>query len=537
MRRHIPHIIAILVLGVGVMDIISAILPATLDRWKIIQDILPLGVIRTTRTLSLIGGIFLLYLGRALWNQKKRAWTLATLTLVVTLFFHLSKGLDIEETIISLIIIFILWYFRSLYFVESHRTKYISAILRSLIILIVLFVYTLGGYTLLKSSFFGTENIRSLRSEYIYDATGIGTDQLLPANRFAHWFENSISLFSVIAVLAAIAALFEPAFEKSLSTEEEKKQLLNLIGVKGEESSYFALMDDKSLWFDESRSSAIAYKKIGKYALILGEPIGENDLVGTSWQFQEKMIKLGGDTIWYNMRGTDLASKLGMIPVKIGEDAILSTMLFSLSGPALKDVRNAVSHTSKLGLNYVWYRMSEIPWGDLKLINDIYENWTRNKKIPPLTFSLGFYPFPVITEGLVLLVKDNSGLLLGVLSFFPYHQRKSYELDLMMRAKSTPSGVIESAIVHAVDYFKAIDVTELNLGMAPLSNIEFMGSNKLMSSIRNLLMSQFNKFYQYKSLAEFKKKFDPIWRPKYIYLKTNVMLPQALSVIASAHRK
>lgn len=105
MYRRIPRFISILVIGIGVMDIASSLIPAALYRWQIIRDFLPIEIIHTSRTLTLVGGIYLISLGRALWQQKKRAWFLTITTLILTLFFHLSKGLDIEETLVTAIIL------------------------------------------------------------------------------------------------------------------------------------------------------------------------------------------------------------------------------------------------------------------------------------------------------------------------------------------------------------------------------------------------------------------------------------------------
>lgn len=393
------------------------------------------------------------------------------------------------------------------------------------------------GYNLLHVYFTGSDNLRSLRNEYIYDTTGLGFDQIKAITRQARWFENSISLVSTIAVIAIIISLFEPAFEKSLPTQAEKNRLLTLLREHSHPVSYFALMPDKSLWFDDNESHAIAYKKIGKYVLVLGEPIGGSNILGTAWQFQEHTAKLGVETVWYNMTGADLATSLALTAIKIGEDAIIHPIDFTLSGPALKDVRNAVSHTQKLGLQYVWHNMASISYPELKSLNDLYDAWTLGKRVSAITYSLGFFPFPTIPEGLILLVKNQAGSCLAALSFFPYASLSGYCLDLMLRADSAPSGVMESALVEAINHFKTIGVFEFNLGMAPLSNIEFMGGNKFTSSIRNLLMSQFNKFYQYKSLALFKGKFNPIWQPKYIYLKSGSTLPSVLLALAAAHRK
>lgn len=536
MRSTVPKLISLMVVLIGIIDITSAVIPANLTRWIIVRDFLPIEIIHTSRTLTLLGGFYLVSLGRALYQQKKRAWQLTIMTLIATLVFHLSKGLDIEEVLFSALAIILLWYFKSLYFVESHRTLLLHAFIKSLMIILLLFIYMVTGYTVLHQSFSGTRTFQSYRREYIYDTTGVGKDQIFAINRFAHWFENSISFVSMVSLGASLLALFSPAFERSRPTKKDITDLIELLKNSQSDNAYFSLMNDKTIWFDDNRSHAVAYKKIGKYAIALGLPIGEENTIGTAWQFQEIITKLGGEIIWYNIEGSASASQLGLSTIKIGEDAVINVLDFTLVGSRLKDVRNAVSRNSKSNIYFQWTTMADITWQDLKLVDDLHRSWVNHKKISNLTFSLGFYPFPVLREGKILLAKDQAGNLLSVLTFFPYAQNRGYSLDFMMRSSIAPSGIIETSIVESIYHFRNEGIKYLNLGMAPLANIEFMGQTKLVSTIRNMLLTQFNKYYGYKSLHAFKEKFSPTWISKYIYVKKKASLPSALIAVASAHK-
>jgi phosphatidylglycerol lysyltransferase len=372
--------------------------------------------------------------------------------------------------------------------------------------------------------------------DYLHSSIGVGSDVLVARTAWARWFESSIGVVSGVAIILTLATVFAPAFQASTLTESDRSRLQALLaaGMHGE-SGYYALMADKHIWFDDSGSHAVAYHCQGTHCVAL-EPLGEPDEGGTMWQFQEVMTRRGYQVIWYGLAAASLAPKLQRRVVKIGESAVIRLQDFTLQGAKIADVRHAVTHIEREHVTFSWYRMDQIPYDLLADLEKLMGEWQHTKHAPRLTFTLGFYPFPLISEGQILLA-HHRGVLTAVLSFYPSGGGRGMVLDLMVKSPEASNGTIEAALAHAALHFQAVGFTELNLGMAPLADVTDTSEKPLVKKIRNVLFDRFNKFYQYKSLYRFKNKFVPEWQPRYLYVPDYVGLPAYLTSVMLAHLK
>ena len=71
-----------------------------------------------------------------------------------------------------------------------------------------------------------------------------------------------------------------------------------------------------------------------------------------------------------------------------------------------------------------------------------------------------------------------------------------------------------------------------NLGMAPLSGLEYRGTTSLWNKLGSFVFKNGGNFYNFLGLKNFKNKFNPEWKPKYIALSGSFGLPSTLNDIA-----
>lgn len=536
MRPFVLHGIAWAVALVGAIAVVSAFYPPALERAQFLRELIPLDILHLSRTLTLIFGFFLIVLSRGLAKRKKRAWTLSLLTLGATMIFHLVKGLDVEEFVLTAAAALVLGRYHAYYYVESDRLVVWTSLKRLLLIALVLTLYTALGYTVLRSAYQRPPTWETIGTDYLHQSIGVGRDVLVARTAWARWFESSISVVSGVAIMLTLATVFAPALQTATLSEADRARLHTLLksGEHGE-SGYYTLMMDKRVWFDDSGSHAVAYHCQGTHCVALA-PLGEADQGGTMWQFQEVMARRGYQVIWYGLEEAALAPKLHHVAVKIGESAVIDLTHFSLQGAKIADVRHAVTHIEREHVTFSWYAMDELPEHHLTELDQLYTKWQHAKHAPNLTFTLGFYPFPLIPEGQVL-VAEQKGALIAVLSFYPAGEGKGMVLDLMIHNPTASNGTIEAALAHAALHFQAEGQRELNLGMAPLADVTETGEQPLVKKLRNVLFDRFNRFYQYKSLYRFKNKFLPTWQPRYLYVPDYVGLPSYLTSVMLAHLK
>jgi phosphatidylglycerol lysyltransferase len=534
--------VACVVFFTGILNIYSSLFLHNFPRLKLLKELIPIGLIHTSRTFLLLAGVFLVSLSFNLLKRKRRAWAFAVVSIIVSIILHLTKGLNIEGSILLLLPLLLLIITRSLFRVESGREQVLRIWLQIFYVLLFLFMYSFFGFYLFQGQFSHKVTIINIINDYAFNTFGFGQDTLVPLSKATVWFTDSIAIVAFVSISYALFSLFLPVIEKYKVTDETKKKIRDIILKYSKNSvSYFMLMQDKRYYIDEESEFVLSYRISGGHSVILGDPISKNidELLSCTRLFLEDNERKGLKTVFYNT-SEDLKifyKKLGYKQMKIGEEAIIPTNTFSIEGSLMADIRHAVSRINREGGQFEWFSMDKIPWNVINDISALYDQWITDRKSPGLTFSLDYYPFPVEPDGYVLTIYSPANILWGVLSFFPYDNKQGMALDFMIRAKSSPPGIIESGIAEAAKYFKTHGILNLNLGLAPLADLEIKKDANIVDKIRNNIFEHFNQFYGYKSLFLFKKKFYPVWQHKYLAYKDSLDLPSTTSAILQVHLK
>lgn len=154
-----------------------------------------------------------------------------------------------------------------------------------------------------------------------------------------------------------------------------------------------------------------------------------------------------------------------------------------------------------------------------------------------MTFDLGCFDIAAIREHGVSIARNLDGHMEAFATWCPYAQGKGRCLD-MMRAREEARDVMDFLIVEAIDWFKARGVVEISLGNAPLANIDAeTGARDPTRQERavKFLFENFDRFYGYKSLFNFKKKYRPEWQGRYLAYRPGVSLALIGLAIAGVH--
>ena len=533
--KYTHRLVAIAIFFSGLLDVFSVFSLYSFQKLMFLENIFPMQVIGLSRTLTLLIGVFLLFLAQGLWRGKKRSWWLSVLLILVSIVLHLIKGFNYEESLILLIPLLILILSRPLFVIESSKIEFRGAFKTVVIIFILILVYSFFGFYFFQNDFNHPVTSENIIIDYSYSIFGIGHEALVPITRPAKWFARSISVFGFGMSVFALIILFSPLATSSLPTEEEKKKVRQLVLKQGKNStSYLCLMDDKRYFF--SNDCVVAYKISNGVAMILGDPIGDDyKIIECVNSFIEKMKRMDLVVAFINVSSShQFYPKMKM--VKYGEEAIINTNNFSLEGSSMAKIRHSVSHVEREGAVYLWHTMNDLPYNLLVDFEYLYDNWFFGKKTPRLTFSLNFYPLPVESEAHILSVYSPDQKLWGVYTFYPYRSGHAMALDIMAKGKGAPNGLAEAAITEAIKHFKELGIEEISLGTAPLASIEDETGN-IIEKGRELVFNKFNVLYNYKSLFSFKNQFNPLWEHRYLVYEKNSDISKIVLALISVHLK
>ena len=164
-----------------------------------------------------------------------------------------------------------------------------------------------------------------------------------------------MGLFGALALIAATIVLFQSQRADNALTGEDESAIRGLLELWGKNDSlgYFATRRDKSVVFAHSGRAAVTYRVEVGVCLASGDPVGDP----RAWrQAVDAWLGLCQTYGWApgvmgaSTEGARVYREAGLNALELGDEAILRTADFKLSGPDMRGVRQAVTRARRSGL-------------------------------------------------------------------------------------------------------------------------------------------------------------------------------------------
>jgi len=502
----------------GVILLFSGATPEPGSRLTWLRDFLPLPVIEISHFLGSLAGVGLLFLARGLQQRLDGAYLLTLALLGAGAVLSLLKGFDYKEALVLAVVFSVVlrsrrhFYRKALLISKRFTPGWIAAIF-----LVLLCSVWLG--------IFSYKNV-AYSKELWWRFTLYGD-----APRFLRATVGAIGA----ALFIAIASLLRPIPPESILPGMPDLERVRAI-VKGSRKTYahLALLGDKALLFSGNKTAFIMYGIEGRSWVAFGDPIGpEEEWTELTWRFHEICERHGGWTVFYEVGRGDphLYLDLGLTLLKIGEEARISLENFSLEGSNRRGLRRFHHKVEKEGCIFKIILPADIPsiLPDLQAISDA---WLAEKKTGEKRFSIGFFneeylkqcPAGIIQKGDKIIAFAN--LLLGA-------EKKELSADLVRYLPEAPNGVMDYLFVELMLWGKKEEYRWFNLGMAPLSGLETHALAPLWNRLGSFIFRHGEHFYNFQGVRQYKEKFDPEWKPRYLVSPGGLKVPRILVNIAS----
>ena len=300
-----------------------------------------------------------------------------------------------------------------------------------------------------------------------------------------------------------------------------------LVDAYGSDSlSFFALRRDKSYLFSPSRRAFLAYRVVAGTALVSGDPVGDEAEIDDLLAELRRIARASG---WrYAVVGAsdahlDRYRALGLKPVSMGEEAVLSPRDFSLEGRAIRKVRQSVSRLGKAGYTFRVVPADEVAPPLEAELEDVSASWRRGE--PERGFSMAIDDLHI--PGTVLaLAEDADGRVGGFLHLAPSPAGGGWSLSAMRRRPDAPNGLTEFLVVETLAWARETGASELSLNFCALT--DFLSPDRVKTPVervvrRGILLA--DNMFQLERLYSFNRKFFPEWRRRYICVERLTDLP------------
>jgi lysyl-tRNA synthetase class 2 len=516
-----PVFAAVAAALVGLVNIASTLTPNIRWRGHLLLEFEPVEAIRLFHALSLPAGAALLLVAPYLAKRRRRAMQTAVALMLALGVFDLLKGLDFEETILTWGVAVALIVSRDAFTVRHDPSTLRSAVWRVPVLAVVgLAVAMVAVWTGSHASFanVATETFDLLRY------------QPGPMH-FHHHIPIGVHMLEIGTLLMVAYVIFRPlAAPRTPPSPAARRVASDLVRAHGADTlAFFKLRADGHYIFSEDRRAFVAYAIENGVLLLSGDPVGPPEaipgLLGQVRQFaDDRGLKLGA--LGASEGLCPLYEGLGLHTMYVGDEAVVDVSRFSLEGRPIRKVRQSVTRLTKAGYAAEVHELRALDPSTMERVEEVVEIGRQGAPERGFSMAMDSLQGEHDHETLVVLARDETGAIRGVLHFVPCYGRPAVSLSFMRRDPSTPNGLTEFLVVKAIELLRDRGVEELSLNFAAFA--KWMHSpEKLLERWLGKLIALGNPFFQIESLYRFNAKFFPRWEPRFLVYEGTFGLPRA----------
>jgi lysyl-tRNA synthetase class 2 len=533
-----PVLVARLVALVGVVSVVSALVPAWRSRLALLAGIVPPVAPAAADAGAAAVGVLLVLLARGLRRGGRRAWWTAVGLVGAVIVLHLVKGLDVEEASLSTGVLVLLLLSRR-QFVAASPPRSLRTTL-AVAVSAVAFAIVLGF--LLLSMGAGVQSPTVTWAQRMVHATvglvGVPGPVIFRTPEAQEDASVSLVVLGATCLLTVLIVALRPPGGAHPLTPEEEDRLRDLLDRQDapDSLSYFALRRDRAVVFSPSGKAAVSYRLVGGVSLAAGDPIGDPEAwpgAIRAWLGEARGYGWTPAVLAASERAAGGYAREGLDALELGDEAIVDPTTFTTEGRSMRGVRQAVARTGRAGYRIRIDRVAELPPEELQSVRDAVASWRDGPVERGYSMALGRLGDPADGACVLVRASDRAGVLRGSLHFVPWG-RHGLSLDVMRRARDAENGTVELMVTGLLGEAARLGVLRVSLNFAVFRAVfargERLGAGPVLRLWRALLL-QVSRFWQIESLYRANAKYDPEWVPRFLCFARAGDLP-AVSVAA-----
>jgi len=275
----------------------------------------------------------------------------------------------------------------------------------------------------------------------------------------------------------------------------------------------------------------IAYQAHAGVAILLGDPIvpagSEREAMETYATASQRAGYI--PCAFSSSEALRQAMPEGWRSIVVAEDTIVDLPGLEFKGKAWGAVRTAINRAAREEIEFRMVRLEDEPWSVRAQVRAISEQWTGDKGLPEMRFTLGTVDDAMDSEVAVGIAVDGEGSLHGVTSWLPVYGPDGtvdgWTLDLMRRRDGGFGPVMEFLIGASAQHFSQAGHSFISLSGAPLVRTESTEATAIYS-VLDRLAELIEPLYGFRSLHKFKQKFNPRAEPMHLLYRDEGDLPR-----------
>ncbi|MFT9076702.1 bifunctional lysylphosphatidylglycerol flippase/synthetase MprF [Ethanoligenens sp.] len=497
------------------------------------------------QTLSVVVGCVLLFISYRLYKRVRMAYYITVCLLPLSALLHLYDATS-RWPLLPVVVIELLME-AVLLLLHRHFTRHADPItlrrgaLFALLCVALVLLNTGVGLFVMRHHFHGIATVwdavyQSLRLFVLMDISGASPKGL----RGLIFLRSAVVLYWA-SLAAAVLFILKPLVYQPIVSARDHARVRELLRKYGYNSlSYVDVEQDKRYYFGQTIEGFIAYVIEADTAVCVGDPIcREEDCAVMLLEFRQ-FCKQNDLSICFCQASEDwleIYKGMGFGAAKCGEEAAFELASYNIDGPKTAKVRRDVRSAARKGITVEEYRPQLARNAALEQeIWTVSQEWLSQKKSGELSFLLGSVGLDDPLDRRYFLARDHSGQVCAFVVFLPYVD--GYYADVTRHRRGTPAGVMESITLTAFDTFRREGVRWGSMGVAPLANTRTDTQSTRVATLLAYVFEHANGFYAFKSLYQYKKKYNPtLWKPHYFIYYPAKFTPQLSYALIKAQNR
>jgi len=526
---------AVLIFALGIVNIISVLTPVVPERLTLLKDYLLVDFVSFSNSFVFIAGLFLLVTAAFMLRGLRTAWWFAIGLSAISVFGHITKGIDYEEATIALLIIGSLIGTRKQYHVKTNPRLSTVGLQTSLLSMAAVMLYGMIGFYFLDKKHFHIDfNIFQSFQYTLQNFFLIGSSDLIPRDAFARDFIYLIKISGFASISFLVYSLVRPYVFKITPTEEEISRAKSLTQQYGKSAlDFFKTYSDKFIFAPPVINSYISYRVSRNFAVVLEDPVSENreEMQKCIGSFSKYCYENGLKEIYYRAPKESLPvyNELSKKSLFLGQEGVVDLNSFSLEGGEKKSIRNALNKIKEQGYT-THINTPPLRDGLIQKLKAVSDEWMRLTEREEIIFSQGMFVEKEIKQQTVISIENSEEKIIAFLNIIPDYVKNEGTYDLLRKTADAPNGIMDYILVELFKHFKAIGIQYINLGFAPMSGLN--DPHNFTEKSMKFAYEKIRSFSHYKGQRDYKDKFNPQWNDKFLIYSNDYDLLQVPGVLA-----
>jgi lysyl-tRNA synthetase, class II len=529
---RVPRLAALLVWAAGVVNLVSALLPAEQARLRLLDELVPVAVSQGATVTTAGAGVGLLLLAGGLRRRQRVAWAATVALLAGSAVLHVVKGLDVEEALGEAFLAGLLAG-QGTWFVARPGPREPRRLLWPALAVVGLTLgYGVVGLLVNRGDVVEDLSVAGLLGEVARMAVGLGAG-LTVIGRFGRFFPASVAAVFWSGVLLVAARALAPALVRRAADSG----LGAAVAASEDSLAYFALRDDRTVV--RTGEALVSWRPVGTVALAAGDPLGpKGQWPGAVAAFLSEAAAQGriAAVLGCGQEAASVYAAAGLITIYLGDEALLDLDRFTLQGRAMRIARQSWNRARRAGFSSMVCRSGELDTKSVAALGELSRRWRGAAAERGFSMALGRLFDPRDPTTMVVAARDGQGRLRGFLHLVPW-DGDGASLDVMRRDRAAPSWLNDFLIVEAAQQLPNLGLRRLSLNFSFLRALLTAGEQPgagLGARAARWLLRRLSGPFQIETLYRFNKKFNPSWHARYLAVEALEELPRVAIVALRA---